>query len=265
MYWTSGHEVAEYCQGRFKFILDENDGCVEATFQQLQRELEENPSINIEISGTTCAMVRIENNCIEAYCVGDSKAVLVRRDGDEGDDDDDNSGGFMRPVILTYDHIPTDAAEAERVRKNGGEVCAKSVRDHRGIVSMGPIRVWFQYKDTRNMGLSMTRSIGDSLAQKNGVSCIPSERKIQLDPWDEYVILATDGVFDVLSIRETIDIVETYRKTLPSSQDKFSFDPQEAAERIASKARSRWPDVYRDDITCCVVKLRDKDGSLFLS
>ncbi len=115
------------------------------------------------------------------------------------------------------------------------------------------------------MGLSMTRSIGDSFAQKNGVVCTPSERKIQLDPWDEYVILATDGVFDVLSIREAIDVVETYRKTLPSNHDKLEFNPQEAAERIASMAQSRWPDAYRDDITCCLIKLRDKDGPLFLS
>ena len=66
---------------------------VENAFLQLHRELEEG-QIETDLSGTTCALIKIQNKCIESYNVGDSRAVLGRRESENGK-------SVLRPVLLT--------------------------------------------------------------------------------------------------------------------------------------------------------------------
>ena len=132
-----------------------------------------------------------------------------------------------------------------------------------GLEHYGPVRVWFNYQ-SRIMGLSMTRSLGDLAAHKVGVLSLPYSRKERITPKDEYIILATDGVFDVLDYDEIFNVIKLYKSVLPEDQHDDDWDPQHAADIIASKARACWPSEYRDDITCCVIKLKDSSGPLFL-
>ena len=69
-------------------------------------------------------------------------------------------------------------------------------------------------------------------------------------------VLDYDEIFNVIK--------KLYKSALPEDQHDDDWDPQHAADIIASKARACWPSEYRDDITCCVIKLKDSSGPLFL-
>ena len=57
----------------------------------------------------------------------------------------------------------------------------------------------------------MTRSLGDSLAhQQAGVSSIPEIDYNWLDDGDDFIIVASDGLWDVLDPQSAIDKVQEY-------------------------------------------------------
>lgn len=62
---------------------------------------------------------------------------------------------------------------------------------------MGPLRVWRSEKESP--GLAMTRSIGDTNSQEIGIIDSPDIKKYILNGSDAFMVLASDGVWDVLS------------------------------------------------------------------
>jgi protein phosphatase PTC1 len=96
---------------------------------------------------------------------------------------------------LTYDHKASDPAEAKRITDRGGFVAYNRVN---GI-------------------LSVTRALGDH-AMKEWVVCDPYYTEIALTPKDEFVILACDGVWDVLSDQEAVDLVKDLKDAQKMSE-----------------------------------------------
>lgn len=140
---------------------------------------------------------------------GDSRAVLCNR----------RFGAF--PV--TTDHKPESPAEEARIVASGG-----SVRFHSGCF--------------RVHGLAMSRAVGDCHLKQFGVIATPDvfERKISAD--DEFLILATDGLWD------TVDSHEAYHEVQISSSNL-----QVAAERLAKRAFNQGS---ADNISVVIVDLR---------
>eukprot|EP01094_Clydonella_sp_ATCC50884_P010949 TRINITY_DN20771_c0_g1_i1.p1 TRINITY_DN20771_c0_g1~~TRINITY_DN20771_c0_g1_i1.p1 ORF type:complete len:306 (-),score=75.21 TRINITY_DN20771_c0_g1_i1:158-964(-) len=130
---------------------------------------------DIQYSGTTVvtAFVRRDDNgtrkLYTANC-GDARAVL-------------NHGGTA--VRVTHDHKGTDDDEIERIKEAGGFVVNGRV----------------------NAILAVTRSLGDR-AMKQFVTGDPYTEERDLGPEDTHLVLACDGVWDVLSDQEVIDIVK---------------------------------------------------------
>ena len=63
---------------------------------------------------------------------------------------------------------------------------------------MGPYRVWFKNEDYP--GLAMSRSIGDKLAHKVGVSDIPEIKEFNISDVDPLaIIVASDGIWEFMS------------------------------------------------------------------
>ena len=112
------------------------------------------------------------------------------------------------------------------------------------------------------MGLAMTRSLGDSSAHKVGVTYEPHEIHQQLSVEDEFVILGSDGIWDVISCTEAADVINNYISSLPPIDSKTAWSPKEAAKILVSRARRKWQSAsHIDDITCCIIKMTSKDGS----
>ncbi|KAJ1542457.1 hypothetical protein HK096_009366 [Nowakowskiella sp. JEL0078] len=73
------------------------------------------------------------------------------------------------------------------------------------IFLKGPLRI---YKGSMPYpGLVVTRSLGDSVATKLGVLSEPDVKILDITPNDSFLILATDGVWDGLSVTEAVNLV----------------------------------------------------------
>mmetsp|Transcript_87019 Transcript_87019/g.254646 ORF Transcript_87019/g.254646 Transcript_87019/m.254646 type:complete len:514 (+) Transcript_87019:124-1665(+) len=129
-------------------------------------------------------------------CVGDSRAVLCRADGGAP-----GSGQQLAAVPLSEDHKPNLPGEMDRITRAGGSVERRQV---------GPI-VHFRV----NGNLNLSRSIGDLEYKKNPclsppeqmICATPDVQTFKREPSDEFLILACDGVWDVLGNQEAIDFV----------------------------------------------------------
>lgn len=180
-------------------------------------------------SGSTCVVVVIIGDVCICGNVGDSRAVLVR-----------NSSSGWFPVPLSEDHKPSVEDERARIIERGGVIaqqCSSS-----GLFS-GPLRVWLPGQQAP--GLAMTRSMGDTIASKIGVVGEPELRQVMLTEQDQVLVLASDGLWEVLSNEEVVAILKRY--------DSSAAD--QAAERLMEEAQRRWDGSTVDDTTIVLVWL----------
>ncbi|KDQ15204.1 hypothetical protein BOTBODRAFT_31871 [Botryobasidium botryosum FD-172 SS1] len=140
--------------------------------------------------------------------VGDARAVLC------------SAGEAIR---LTHDHKGSDKGEVKRIKEAGGFVLNNRV----------------------NGVLAVTRSLGDS-AMKEFVVGTPYTTTVELTDSDEFLILACDGLWDVLKDQEAVDLVR--RET----------DAQKASEILVKHALDNYS---QDNVTVLVVRFHSDAGS----
>ncbi|KAE9621979.1 putative protein-serine/threonine phosphatase [Lupinus albus] len=157
-------------------------------FKVMDRELKTHPSIDCFCSGTTAVTLVKQGRHLIIGNVGDSRAVMGTRAKDDS----------LVAVQLTVDLKPNLPAEAERIRKCKGRVFA--LHDEPEVA-----RVWLPNNDSP--GLAMARAFGDFCLKDFGLISVPDVSYRQLTEKDEFVVLATDGIWDVLSNKEVVDIV----------------------------------------------------------
>jgi serine/threonine protein phosphatase PrpC len=151
--------------------------------------------INARLSGSTAVVSLLQGRRLTTAWVGDSRAVLVRR----------LPGGpsaGVRGVALTRDHKPDCAGELARILAAGGRVDRLVSAGGRPV---GPHRVWL--KASWVPGLAMSRALGDFVAASVGVSGAPDVAAVDLDDADEWLILASDGVWEFIDVQEAAEAV----------------------------------------------------------
>ncbi|XP_051925246.1 protein phosphatase 1bb isoform X1 [Hippocampus zosterae] len=135
----------------------------------------------LDRSGSTAVCVLLSPGHLYFINCGDSRAVLSR----------DNEVGFS-----TQDHKPCNPREKERIQKAGGSVMIQRV----------------------NGSLAVSRALGDY-----DYKCVdgkgPTEQLVSPEPevcvleraaeGDEFVVLACDGIWDVMSNEELCDFVRS--------------------------------------------------------
>ena len=138
-----------------------------------------------DTSGTTAVAVFITPTHIICANAGDSRGVYCKG----------------QVVALSEDHKPDDAGERARIERAGGHVA-------QGMMGMGPMRV--------DGDLAVSRCLGDFEYKRNQrlppveqkVSPLPECRTFVCDPAkDEMLVLACDGIWDVMSNQEVCDFV----------------------------------------------------------
>lgn len=185
--------------------------------------------LDCSLSGTTGTLVVHRDNCLTVAHVGDSRGVLAKRD---------SGAKKFKAKDLTQDHKPTLTHERKRIEAHGGEV--------KRLDGDVPHRVFVKHR--MYPGLAMSRAIGDVLAASVGVTAVPEISTIQLQPEDQFFVIATDGVWEFISSQEAIDLLGK----------KSSSKVNESAELLAYEAWRRWvaeEENVVDDVTCVVVWL----------
>ncbi len=146
--------------------------------------------------GSTACVALVQDEFISVANAGDSRCVLCEKNG--------------KATALSVDHKPDDKDELARLTREGFKVV-------RGRV----------YQTTTNKGgLNMSRALGD-FHYGNGVTCEPDVVEKKIGPDDELLILATDGLWDVVS-NETACKLALEEKKKPSEATKklvmYAFD-----------------------------------------
>ncbi|KAK9124645.1 hypothetical protein Sjap_014247 [Stephania japonica] len=163
------------------------------TFKDMDKDLSSNFTTDSFCSGTTAVTILVQGENMIVANLGDSRAILCTRD----------QKNHRVPVQLTVDLKPNLPGEAERIKRCNGRVFAMEEEPD-------VYRLWLP--DENSPGLAMARAFGDFCLKDFGLIPIPqvSYRKLSKD--DEFVVLATDGVWDVLSNKDVIKIVASVKK-----------------------------------------------------
>ena len=104
---------------------------------------------------------------------------------------------------LSRDHKPNMQGESERIVSMNGRVDYYKDMDGKKV---GPARVYA--KDEDGPGLAMSRSLGDTVAEKLGVISTPDVRVIRrLSEKDRALVLCSDGVSEFLSNERIGEII----------------------------------------------------------
>ena len=277
---SKGEEVVAFSE---QFMLDyfmQNDfsldaeQCLKSMFIECDMALNIPTSkINCYGSGTTAVSILFTPKGIYVASVGDSRAILATLPHakyiPEAISSDKNYKKkytplrALEPIQLTIDQKPNLEEELNRIVSCGGIV--SRVKDNEGNC-VGPYRV-FQ-KGKQIPGLAMSRSLGDIAAKKVGVVSSPIVSFYPLVPFrDQFIVIASDGVWDALENSEAANFIEKFRgKCLkyPNYNDKsLNASPSNStiSKLFVEEARFRWfgvcstEDVLIDDISAIIIEI----------
>lgn len=226
-------------------------------YEEAEEDLKKQ-SFDCRLSGTTGTTVFLTADSYDVSWVGDSRAVLVRSAGIIG------GRREVRAEDASVDHKPNDLKEKLRIRRQGGQVMRVDAQLQPDPES--PWRVFYKNTPEKGPAIAMSRSIGDTAATELGVWPKPSHRKIKATKDDMYMILASDGLWEVFSSQEAAewcadylaDNIDTKSKEIPGF--RASDDTLPVSQALADEAQRRWVQLYPedmvDDCTIIVVHLK---------
>lgn len=192
-------------------------------FKVMDRELKMYSSIDCFCSGTTAVTLIKQGQDLIIGNVGDSRAILCTRD----------KSNSLVALQLTVDLKPNLPAEAERIRKFKGRVFA--LQDEPEVT-----RVWLPNNDSP--GLAMARAFGDFCLKDFGLISVPDIFYRRLTENDQFIVLASDGIWDVLTNKEVVDIV--------ASAESRSCAARAVVEAAVRSWKYRYPTSKVDDCAC---------------
>ena len=154
--------------------------------------------------GNTATVVFIYNRFLYCANVGDSSCAIIGKTNE----------------FITIEDKCTNKKEIKRIEKEGGTI----IDDRLGGI------------------LAVSRGLGDFDLKTKGLTCDPHISKRLIDHNMNYCVLASDGVWDVLSPDEVARIIK---------DNKF----EETAKEIVETAIDRGSE---DNISCIVIELNKK-------
>ena len=188
-------------------------------------------NFDLQFSGTTCLLLFLFEDYIICSNIGDSICVLFNCSNEDRWTYD----------IISKIHKPDIQSEKDRILLNGGVI--HPYYDELGIFE-GPNRVYVKGKTYP--GLSLTRSIGDLEAEKIGIISEPDIIIKKKDSTCKYLVLGSDGLWDVIKPYDVRRIVNPYF---------LKNDTNGACNALLKTACKNWDKegCERDDITIIVV------------
>ncbi|XP_059627959.1 probable protein phosphatase 2C 25 [Cornus florida] len=163
-------------------------------------------------SGTCCVTALLRNGELVVSNAGDCRAVM-------------SHGGIAE--ALTIDHRPSCSDERDRIERLGGYVDCRN----------GVWRI--------QCSLAVSRGLGDRHL-KQWVIAEPETKILRNTPECEFLILASDGLWDKVSNQEAVDVVRSLCVGLDNPE------PLSACKKLADLSATRGS---ADDISVIVIQL----------
>ncbi|CAL8996138.1 unnamed protein product [Prunus brigantina] len=201
-----------------------------SSFKVMDKEIKLQENLDSSCSGTTAVVVIKQGEDLFIANLGDSRAVLGT-----------TIENGIEAIQLTTDLKPALPSEAERIRACDGRVVA--LKQEPNIQ-----RVWLPHIDLP--GLAMSRAFGDFILKDHGIIATPDVSYRRLTSKDRFVVLATDGVWDVLSNSEVASIVW--------EADSAQAAAKAVTETAVATWRRKFPSAKIDDCTVVCLFLQDK-------
>ncbi|XP_057432941.1 probable protein phosphatase 2C 59 [Lotus japonicus] len=186
------------------FISDTKSAIADAYNHTDSEFLKSENSTHSRDAGSTASTAILVGDRLLVANVGDSRAVICR-------------GG--NAIAVSRDHKPDQTDERQRIEDAGGFVMWA------GTWRVGGV-------------LAVSRAFGDRLL-KQYVVADPEIQEEKVDTSLEFLILASDGLWDVVSNEEAVAMIKPIE------------DAEEAAKRLMQEAYHRGS---ADNITCVVVR-----------
>eukprot|EP00096_Caligus_rogercresseyi_P003254 TRINITY_DN159_c0_g1_i1.p1 TRINITY_DN159_c0_g1~~TRINITY_DN159_c0_g1_i1.p1 ORF type:complete len:430 (+),score=130.21 TRINITY_DN159_c0_g1_i1:334-1623(+) len=169
----------KYVSRHYEYISGNIQNGIRKGFLQCDKDMRKDSDLTDETSGSTAitALLR-NNNKLYVANVGDSRCVGFREE---------------ETVALSFDHKPNNPKEQKRIEGAGGFVDFNRV----------------------NGNLALSRAFGDFEFKKNDdlppekqvVTCFPDIVEKDIDESWNFIVLACDGIWDVLSNEEVVKFV----------------------------------------------------------
>lgn len=206
-----GSLTSMYSSKQFSMLYETQDVELSvAGLEKVLKRLEQTIRENKLTDGATCGIAVLAGQQALVATIGDVRILVVKDDG--------------TVKFTTTDHRATDRPEFERIKKNGG-----FVQNHR---TMGVVNV--------------SRALGDFSI--TGVSPLADIHYVEFEQDDKYLIVACDGVFDVVTNEQIGKMATT-----ANSGDELAYDIRNVAFSSYST----------DNISVVVVDLHDRIHALY--
>jgi len=171
-------------------------------------------------AGATSVVVCIRGDKVYCANAGDSRAVFSRKDG--------------QVVDMSEDHKPMNTGERQRIIKAGGFVSEGRVN---GSLALSRALGDFDYKSNKEL-----------CEKEQAVTAFPEIREFQLQDGDEFMILACDGIRDVMTSEQCAAFVrERLREGLQKGETD-TFKLSQICEELCDRCLA--PDTRGTGLGC---------------
>lgn len=184
---------------------------IKSSFLEVDSDMLKDENMRDELAGTTAVIVLIKNGKIYCGNVGDSRAVA-------------SVAGQVQQ--LSFDHKPSNETETKRIVAAGG---------------------WVEFNRV-NGNLALSRALGDFVFKKNEkkppeeqiVTAYPDVIVKDLTSDHEFIVLACDGIWDVMTNDEVVDFVRT--------RIASRMEPEQICEELMTRCLA--PDCQMGGLGC---------------
>ncbi|KAG8191961.1 hypothetical protein JTE90_002235 [Oedothorax gibbosus] len=184
---------------------------MKSSFLEVDSDMLKDENMKDELAGTTAVVVLIKNGKIYCGNVGDSRSVA-------------SVAGAVQQ--LSFDHKPSNEGETKRIVAAGG---------------------WVEFNRV-NGNLALSRALGDFVFKKNEkkppeeqiVTAYPDVVVKDLTSDHEFIVLACDGIWDVMTNDEVVEFVRT--------RIAARMEPEQICEELMTRCLA--PDCQMGGLGC---------------
>ena len=276
---TNGHFVSQYIKEQAKEFFQNKENYFrnkneEISLENIQNRLQSknfslirkfykktnnelpDTKFDTHFSGSTCNLVFKLGKTIICSNTGDSRSIIIKENKNKQNENktknnnNNNNNIYSKKINdifskyeveeLSIDHKPENKEEKERILEKGGIVS----QSENGKLDDGPYRVWV--KGENYPGISMSRSLGDEVAESVGVISDPDFIVKNINDNYKYIVSGSDGLFEFMKNEDIMDIINPFF---------LVGDVEGACKELGKRAAEEWNKLTeeRDDITFIIL------------